>query len=90
MDWKCLYAMYCMTSRRLTRARSVFQVPVVATQAKNNADRVVTPLCREKEIRVSGSTHLVYVLRRCWLMVLLLLSRQKTSRNQEKYTSAFV
>ena len=90
MDWKRLYAMYCVMSRRLTRARSVFRVPGVATQAKNNADRVVTPLCREKKIRVSGSTHLVYVLQRCWLMVLLLISRQKTSRNQENYISAFV
>ena len=52
--------MYCVTSRRLTRARSVFLVPGVATQAKNNADRVVTPLCRGKKRRVSGSTHLVY------------------------------
>ena len=60
MDWKRLYAMYCVTSRRLTRARSVFRVPGVATQAKNNADRVVTPLCRgKKKRRVSGSTHLV-------------------------------
>ena len=59
MDWKRLYTMYCVTSRRLTRARSVFRVPGVATQAKNNADRVVTPLCRGKKRRVSGSTHLV-------------------------------
>ena len=36
------------------------RVPGVATQAKNNADRVVTPLCRgRKKRRVSGSTHLV-------------------------------
>ena len=48
MDWKRLYAMYCVMSRRLTRARSVFRVPGVATQAKN-ADRVVTPLCRGKK-----------------------------------------
>ena len=40
-------------------ARSVFRVPGVATQAKNNADRVVTPLCRGKRRRVSGSTHLL-------------------------------
>ena len=49
MDWKCLYAMYCVMSRRLTSVRSVFRVPSVATQAKNNADRVVMPLCREKK-----------------------------------------
>ena len=49
MDWKRLYAMYCVTSRRLTRAHSVFRVPGVATQAKNDADRVVTPLCRGKK-----------------------------------------
>ena len=49
MDWKRLYAMYCVTSRRLTRARSVFRVPGVATQAKNNVDRIVTPLCRGKK-----------------------------------------
>ena len=49
MDWKRLYAMYCVMSRSLTRVRSVFLVPGVATQAKNNADHVVTPLCREKK-----------------------------------------
>ena len=59
MDWKCLYAMYCVTSRSLTRACSVFRVPGVATQAKNNADRVITPLCCGKIRHVSGSTHLV-------------------------------
>ena len=89
MDWKRLYAMYCVTLRRLTRARSVFRAPGVATQAKNNADRVVTPLCRGKKRRVSGSTHLV-----CATVLLLdgdfTLSRQKTSQNQEKYISAFV
>ena len=37
----------------------MFRVPGVATQAKNSADRVVTPLCRGKKRRVSGSTHLV-------------------------------
>ena len=42
-------SIYCVTSRRLTRARSVFRVPGVATQAKNDADRVVTPLCRGKK-----------------------------------------
>ena len=51
--------MYCVTSRSLTRACSVFRVPGVATQAKNNADRVVTALCCGKKRRVSGSTHLV-------------------------------
>ena len=59
MDWKCLYAMYCVMSHSLTRTRSVLRVPGVATQAKNNADRVVTPLCCGKKRRVSGSTHLV-------------------------------
>ena len=59
MDWKRLYAMYCVTSRSLTKARSMFRVPGVATQAKNNADRIVTPLCRGKKRCVSGSTHLV-------------------------------
>ena len=41
--------MYCVTSPRLTRARSVFRVPGVATQAKNNADRIVTLLFRGKK-----------------------------------------
>ena len=59
MDWKRLYVMYCVMSRRLTRARSVFQVPGVATQGKNNADCVVMPLCRGKRRCVSGSTHLL-------------------------------
>ena len=49
MDWKCLYAMYCVTSHSLTRARSVLRVLGMATQAKNNADRVVTPLCCGKK-----------------------------------------
>ena len=40
MDWKRLYAMYCVTSRSFPRS-----VPGVAIQAKNNADRVVTLLC---------------------------------------------
>ena len=59
MDWKHLYAMYCVTSRSLTRVRSVFRVPGVATQVKKNTDRIVTLLCCGKKRRVSGSTHLV-------------------------------
>ena len=59
MDWKRLYAMYCVTSCSLTRLRSVFRVPGVATQAKNNADHIVAPLCCGKRRCVSGSTHLV-------------------------------
>ena len=48
MDWKRLYATYCVMSRRLTRARSVYRVPGVATQAKNNADRIVRRCAVEK------------------------------------------
>ena len=35
MDWKRLYTMYYVTSRRLTRARSVFRVPGVAVSNRN-------------------------------------------------------
>ena len=41
--------MYCVMSLSLIRACSVFWVPGVATQAKNNADCVVTPLCCGKK-----------------------------------------
>ena len=50
MDWKRLYAVYCVMSRSLTRECPVFRVPGVATQAKNNADRIVTCCAVEKKV----------------------------------------
>ena len=64
--------MYCVTSYSLTRACSVFWIPGVAIQAKNNSDRVVMLLCCEKGRRVSGCMYL-YVLWRYSLMIVLLL-----------------
>ena len=64
MDWKRLYAMYCVTSRSLTKACSMFWVLGVATQAKNNADRVVTPLCcGKKQLQCFQSIYCLYYLK---------------------------
>ena len=60
--------MYCVTSRSLTKACSMFWVLGVATQAKNNADRVVTPLCcGKKQLQCFQSIYCLYYL---WFVAL--------------------
>ena len=54
-----LYQYYCVTPHSLSRACSMFQVPGVPVQTKNNTNRIVMLLCCEKRRHISGTMRLV-------------------------------